>query len=140
MKRFFENIMYRLQRFMYGRYGYDELSRFLLISAIVMLVLSLIPFLKVLYFVAFVILMWSWFRSFSKNIYKRQMERQKYLTVQSKVRQRFRLYKNIWLERKTHKYYKCPNCKAVVRIMRPEKRRTINIQCPKCGNSFDKKT
>lgn len=140
MKKFFENVMYGLQRFMYGRYGYDELSRFLLNCAVVMLILSLIPFLRILYFVAFALLIWSWFRSFSKNIHKRQMERQKYLAVQNKVRQKFRLYKNIWIERKTHKYYKCPHCKAVVRIMKPEKRITINIQCPKCGNSFDKKT
>ena len=41
MRRWFEKIMYGLQRFMYGRYGYDELSRFLSISGMVILFLSI---------------------------------------------------------------------------------------------------
>ena len=140
MRRWFEKIMYGLQRFMYGRYGYDELSRFLSISGMVILFLSLIPFLRILYFVALAILIWSWFRTFSKNIYKRQAERQKFLTIRNRIKQKLRLYKSIWHERKTHRYYKCPHCKAVVRIVKPERGKTINIRCPKCSSSFDKKT
>lgn len=140
MKKWFEKLAYSMQRFMYGRYGYDELSWFLSIAGIILLFLSLLPYLRILYFVALAMLVWSWFRAFSKNIYNRQTERQKYLDIKSRARQKYRLYKNMWLERKTHKYYKCPHCKAVVRIIKPEGRKTISIQCPKCGGSFDKKT
>jgi len=140
MRKWFENFKYGLQRFMQGRYGYDELSRFIFAMALILLLLSVLPHLYVLNFISFVLFIWAWFRTFSKNIYKRQIERSKYLNAKNRVMQKLRLYKNIWAERKTHKYYKCPHCKAVVRIMKPGKGRTINIRCPKCGNGFDKKT
>ena len=52
----------------------------------------------------------------------------------------FGLYKNIWRDRKTHKYYKCPGCAAFVRIRKPEKGRRILVTCPKCRQSFEKRT
>ena len=115
MKKWFSNLGYRIQYFMQGRYGYDELCRFLSVSALVLLLLSYIPYLGFFYIVALTLLVWSCFRSFSKNIYKRQMERQKYLTIKNKIRSRFVLCRNIWRERKTHKYYRCLHCKATVR-------------------------
>jgi len=140
MKNWFKKLGYKMQDFMRGRYGYDEFSRFLSIFGIVLLFLSYIPFLRFFYFLAFILVIWAYVRALSKNIYKRQMERQKYLTIQNKVRQKFTLRRNIWRERKTHKYYKCPRCKAFVRISKPEKGKTITIQCPKCGQEIKKKT
>jgi len=124
---------------MYGRYGYDELSQFLAFSGIILLFLACIPFLRFLNFLAFILVIWAYARALSKNIYKRQMERYKYLEIKNKVRQKFTLRRNIWRERKTHKYYKCPRCKAFVRIIKPEKGKIIIIQCPKCGQEIKKK-
>ena len=39
---------------------------------------------------------------------------------------------------KTHKYYKCPTCKQVVRV--PKGRGKIEINCPKCHTKFIKRT
>jgi len=140
MGNWLRNIKYGLQRFMQGRYGYDELSQFLSVTGLILLLLSFFPLFRVLYFVAFALFIWMWFRIFSKNIYKRQVERSKYLNVKNKVMREFRLCKNAWRDRKTHKYYKCPHCKAVARITKPGKGRKIAIRCPKCGNDFDIKT
>jgi flagellar biosynthesis component FlhA len=140
MRNWFSNIGYKIRQFMYGRYGYDELSRFLAIAGLVLLFLSYIPYLRLFYLVSLALLIWSWIRALSKNIYKRQMERQKYLAVRYRIKQKFQLYKNIWRDRKTHKYYKCPHCKAVVRISKPGKGRTITVDCPKCGQGFTKRT
>lgn len=140
MQKWLENIRYKLQLFMQGRYGYDELSRFLSISGLVLLFVSCIPYLGILYLFAVALLIWSWFRAFSRNIYKRQMERQKYLTIRNRIRQKLLLIKNAWRDRKTHKYFKCPHCKTMVRIRKPEKGRTINIHCPKCRQGFIKRT
>lgn len=139
MKNWFRSMGEKFQRFMYGRYGYDELSRFLCIFGLVLMFFSMIPYLRIFYLPASVLLIWVWIRSFSRNIYKRQMERQKYLSVKNKVKQRFQLYKNMWRDRKTHKYLKCPHCKATVRISRPGKGKKITINCPKCGQEFSKK-
>lgn len=140
MKKWFSNMGDKIQYFMQGRYGYDELSRFLYISGLVLLLLSCIPYLKVLYFVAFVMMICSCIRTFSRNIYKRQMERQHYLTMKNKIKQKFLLYRNAWRDRKTHKYYRCPYCKAIMRISRPGKGKTIAINCMKCGQRFEKRT
>lgn len=141
MKRFFANLGYRFQVFMQGRYGMDELSYFLSIAALVLLLLSwLIRPLAILYFPALALMIWSWYRSFSKNIYKRQRERNKYLEIRGALNRKVTLLKNMWRDRKTHRYYRCPNCKAVVRIPKPGKGKNIVITCHRCHYSFNKRT
>jgi len=140
MKKWLTTLGYRINGFMQGRYGYDEFSRFLLIAGLVLMAVSCFPYLHFLYILGFAGVVWAWVRTMSKNIYKRQMERNKYLGVKNKVTQQFRLYKNIWRDRKTHKYYKCPGCAAFVRIRKPEKGRRILVTCPKCRQSFEKRT
>ncbi|MBO7290333.1 MAG: hypothetical protein J6U62_02605, partial [Bacteroidaceae bacterium] len=39
---------------------------------------------------------------------------------------------------RSHRYFRCPNCKQTVRV--PKGQGKINIRCPKCGESFIKKT
>lgn len=140
MRNRFGNLKYRLQQFMYGRYGYDELSRFVSILGLVLLFLAFIPYLRILYYFALILLIWTWYRAFSRNVYRRQAERQKYLELKYRAAQRFSLRRNMWRDRKTHKYYRCPYCKAAVRIRRPGRGKTISISCPKCVREFSKKT
>lgn len=141
MKRFFYNLQYKLQCFMRGRYGNDELSRFVLIVALIFLIAAnFIPKTGLLSLPAFLLIIWSWFRMLSKNIWKRQKERDQYLAIRGKISQKFRLVKNRWRERKTHRYYKCPNCKTTVRISKPPKHKKISITCPNCKKEFIKRT
>ena len=42
MRRWLTNLGYRIQSSMYGRYGMDEFSKFLLIFALVLMVISCI--------------------------------------------------------------------------------------------------
>ena len=137
MKNFFRNIGDKINRWMQGRYGTDELNRFLSIAALVLLLLSCfkVPFV---YYPGVALLIWSLFRSFSKNFYKRQQERETFLRLQRKVSQWFKLQKNKWQDRKTHRYFRCPDCKAVLRV--PKGRGSIRIRCSKCGREISKKT
>lgn len=141
MKKLFVNLRYKLQGFMQGRYGFDELCHCISITAFILLLLAcFIPKLGVLYYAALLLLLWSWYRSLSKNCGKRRQERDKYLSFRRKSSQKYKLIRNVWHDRKTHRYYKCPNCKTVVRIPKPGKGRNIAITCPKCCTSFNKKT
>lgn len=140
MKKWFSTIGYRINAFMQGRYGIDELSRFLTIVALIMLLLSNLPYLGFLYILSIVVLVWSWTRSLSRNIYKRQRERDRFLSIRNKFMPRVKVRKMIWRDRKTHKYYKCPSCKTMVRIRKPGKGKKIRVTCPKCGHSFEKRT
>lgn len=123
---------------MYGRYGYDELSRAVSIAAVILAILSLVPdmgFLSVLALIA-----WTWIliRSFSKNLSKRQRERIAYLQFTGKITNWFDVKKRAWADRKTHCYFTCPNCKRTMRV--PKGKGKIKITCPQCQHQITKKT
>ena len=136
MKRWLQSLGEKMQAWMYGRYGHDELSRFLLIIVLVCIFIS--PFVHQLNPIALILLIWSMFRSFSRNIEKRQKERAVYLKYTGKVKQSFILRKNMWRERKTHRYYKCPNCKRWLRV--PKGKGKLVITCPICNSKITRKT
>ena len=126
MKNFFRRIGEGFRAFMAGRYGSDELSVFLSFAGLALLLLSsLIRPLFFLYFAALGLILWSTFRMLSRNTLKRRREREVYLSLLAKVRQRGTLLKNRFRERKTHRYYACPNCRVTIRIPKPEKGRTV---------------
>lgn len=138
MKGFFQRMSYSLGRFMTGRYGYDEFSKLLLITGAVVAFLSCFPDLELLYFVAIIPIVYAMFRAFSKNYDKRRRELDKYFTLKRKVLGSFSSKKKQWAERKTHRFFKCKNCKTVLRV--PKGKGKIKISCPKCRSEIIKKT
>ena len=138
MKNFFRNIGAKTQQWMAGRYGYDELSRAMSIAALVGLVLSCIPDLQFLCVLTMVLWGWSVFRSYSRNIEKRRKERNKYLQFTGRIKGWFLLKRKIWKERKTHRYFRCKQCKAILRV--PKGKGKIKITCFKCRSEIVKKT
>lgn len=138
MKRFFENLSYKMQVWMQGRYGYDELSRTMMITALVCIFLSAVPYLRFLYSISIVLMIFSYIRSFSKNISARSNELNAYYKLKSRITNKISLRKEIWKNRKTHRYFKCKNCKAVLRV--PKGKGKIEITCRVCKNKMRKKT
>jgi hypothetical protein len=129
-----------LKRFMYGRYGGDNLSRALLLLSFILLMLTnLLPrALMGLVFIAYIPAMVCVYRIFSRNIYKRQQENYKYLRIRNAVMfwsgRKLKRTKDL----KTHKYFTCPNCRQKLRV--PRKQGKISVTCPKCKNSFKGKS
>ena len=120
-----------LRRFMMGRYGTDRLNQWLLGAAVVLLLISLIcsrfvPWMAVLSYVAYVPLVWSIFRMYSRNIAARRRENAAFQRFFSR------------LTDKQYRYFRCPGCHQVVRV--PRGKGKINIRCPKCSCQFIKKT
>ena len=75
----------------YGYYGTDMLTRFLLVIALICFLLSvIISQLSFLYYVAIAVLIYTYFRLFSKNITKRYHENEQYLRLRKKVTGFFR--------------------------------------------------
>lgn len=140
MNAFMNTLKYNLQRALQGRYGVDELSRFLSITGLLALFLSsLSSTLSFLYLLALLLITWSFYRSFSKNYAKRFAERAQYLKLSKPMIQQWSLLKRKWQDRKTHKYYGCPGCKTQVRIKKPEMHHNITITCPRCSTTFKKR-
>lgn len=128
----------RLQRFMYGRYGNDNLNRFISIAALLFSILSIFTKGAIANSLTFLLLFLCFFRMLSKNIYKRQQENLSYLSIKNEVTNYFKRTKLHISQRKTHRFYKCPSCKLKLRV--PKGKGLITISCPKCKDSFNKKT
>ena len=127
-----------LQNFMRGRYGVDQLSIFLLVIYIVVTLLTGFFQLPLLSYAPLAILIWCWFRILSRNTYKRSKENTTFLRMVFPITSRYRSLKKRFRDRKTHKYYRCPNCKQELRV--PKGKGEITITCPKCKTKFDKRT
>lgn len=123
---------------MAGRYGYDELSRAMSIIALICLLVAMFTGWPLLSTVALILWVWALIRSYSKNIRKRQLERQSYLRLTGRIKGWFGTKKRAWSERKTHCYFKCPNCKKTLRV--PKGKGKIKITCPECKTQITKKT
>ena len=138
MRNFFARTAARLRQFMYGRYGSDELTLFLMGCALFLLLLSGFRALWFLYFFGAGLLLYATFRSFSRNIPARRRERERYLGLIAKPRGFFKLQKNKFRDRKTHKYFRCAHCRAVLRV--PRGKGTLDVTCPRCHKITVKKT
>ena len=131
----------RLLQFMAGRNGNDAFNRFLLVLILVLMLLSLfLPsgLSRITYFLTIVLLGYSYFRMFSRNIFKRQTENAWYWEKRSRVVSSVRLLKERWLQRKDYRFFSCPSCRTTLRV--PKGKGQIKIVCRKCGSSFVRKT
>ena len=138
----------RLRKFMEGRYGADVLNRFLTVCGWVLLLLGFVLSAldskvalsvgSLLVTLSWALLIFSIFRTLSKNTSQRASENYKYFVYKNKVTGWFRRLKTRWQDRKVHRYFKCPQCHATVRV--PKGKGKIRITCPKCKHQFVKKS
>lgn len=132
----------KFSKFMQGRYGVDQMSRFTMGAALVLIVLAI--FIRRSYVgslldtLGLLLIVYTYFRIFSRNIQKRYAENQKYLNATGKLRMRISREKNLMEQRKTHHIYTCPGCGQKIRI--PRGKGKIEIDCPKCHTKFVKKS
>lgn len=131
----------KLAKLMYGRYGVDQLGRAMLIFALVLCVLSLfVPrrLSGIIYYISLILIILMYIRMFSKNIQKRYQENNKYLSLKASFLRKFQREKEIFSQRRFYHFYRCPRCRQRIRIPRGKGR--IEIRCPKCSQTFIKKS
>ena len=129
----------RIAAFMYGRYGVDPLSRFMLIVYLAIAVLMLFVKSTILYFtlqgISLVLCIGIFFRMFSRNLSARTKENAGYLKIRKGIKEKIFLQRNKWKYRKTHVYRKCPHCGVQIKLRRIKG--DHRCACPKCGEGFD---
>lgn len=126
----------KLINFMRGRYGYDELSKALLIVSILFTLLSGVRGLGILRILGTATLIVVMARVFSKDFRKNSLLNQKYLMSKNKLVKKYQGIIQRFSQRKEFRFYSCPACSQKIRV--PRGKGKITITCPKCDHKFSK--
>lgn len=102
------------------------------------MVLSMFTRWNILFWLSVVLLGYTYYRMFSRNIQKMYAQNQKFLGFFSGVKAKWSAFCKRWAQRKEYHFYKCPSCKQKVRV--PRGKGKICITCPRCRNEFIKKS
>lgn len=135
------NFLYRLKmwvsRFMEGRYGPDQFGIFTLVFGLVLSLLSGVIGLPVIGLLGTGLYIYTLFRLFSKNRNKRIAENQKYVALSSNTKTKARQFILRQKNKKDYKYFRCPQCKVLLRMKRGTGDKEIT--CAKCKHQFHQK-
>ena len=120
---------------MTDRYAnWDRLNKDMIVLCVALNFLNLFIRSHILALIAALFFFAPVFRVFSKNIDRREDENTKYFQKRKAFMEWLKImYKRI-AEIKTHRYYRCKNCDAYIRV--PYKKGSHTIDCPKCGKEF----
>lgn len=124
----------RIEGLMRGRYGIDELYYFAIALCLVLMVVNAFVQSPIIGAFMWVFLVCAIFRSFSRNIYKRRLENDRFLSIWMKLKAKCSLTIRRVKEIRTHRFRRCPQCKAVLRL--PRKTGKHAVRCPRCHNEF----
>lgn len=144
----FSQWLYKVMR---GRYGQDSLGRFIVVFALILCIVSNFTTFYI-YIASLVLLIYEYFRMFSRNITARRRENEVYLKATAGIRRLFSGGRNSRSGRNNgynsnnaaghddsqYKIYKCPKCGQKMRF--PRGRGKIEIRCRKCEYQFIRKT
>ena len=109
----------KLYRFMQGRNGMDELARMQSWLVLILLLVGMFTRIGLFSFVALILMIYMYFRVFSRNTSKRYEEKR-------------------MGQARDYRFFKCPMCKQEVRV--PRGHGKIEITCPKCREKFIRRT
>jgi predicted Zn-ribbon and HTH transcriptional regulator len=142
------NFTYKMQQWMQGRNGSDDLGRASMWFAVLLMVVNIIvsffniSVASVISWFALAFIIYSFFRMASKNLTARENENRawvkKWTCVAVPVR-RFAAYLREWrIYHKEYHVYRCKNCGQNLRV--PKGKGKIKVTCPKCKSTFIKKS
>ena len=138
MQQWLTNFAMKVQRFMMGRYGGDQLNMALLIlSVVVSLVSGFVPMGWICTIVSAILIALVFFRMLSRNTSRRFKENYVFLKVWNPVKNWFQwLYLSVRYMKK-NRYFLCPKCGRIACI--PKKVGRVTITCKGCKHKYDKK-
>jgi DNA-directed RNA polymerase subunit RPC12/RpoP len=132
------NFNNRLRNFMMGRYGVDQLNKFLISLGFIIIIISAFFPNIITYNLSLILIIICYFRMLSRNHAKRYKENNIYLNYKNRFFNIFKKQKYNSEQRKTYHIYKCPTCSQKIRI--PKGKGKICITCPKCHAEFIRKS
>ncbi len=129
-----------LYNFFQGRNGFDSIAKLTLWLAVIFALPAMFGGVTGLVFngISMVLMVYTWWRVLSRNVYKRQAEVRRYFDRTAGIRQKLRNLKTRVSQRREYKFFTCPTCHTMLRV--PRGKGKIQITCRKCGNRFSGKT
>jgi hypothetical protein len=107
--------------------------------ACILLLLSIVlrgVLCNVLWLLALVCLGGSYFRIFSRNLYRRQQENQRFLQRVAPITGWWERRRQKRRQRNLYCFFKCPQCNTVLRV--PKGKGHIRITCKNCHHIFER--
>ena len=152
-----QNFLQKIQEFMNGRYGVDDLTCALGALGVILALIASIFKWGILTWIAIVVILVAILRALSKDFAARERENAKFRDLTSKapaldqvfdklpfkhageqVARSGRIAKKVLVNRKTTMYFRCKNCGQVLSV--PRGKGHIRITCPKCGCKAEKRS
>lgn len=127
-----------LRKLMMGRYGSDQLSIVLIVFSFILSFIVQLINLPLLAPISYIPLGICLFRVLSKDIAKRRMENYKFSILISPIYKWLKKKQKRIKDSKTHRFFKCPNCKVNLRL--PKGKGKITITCTKCNTKISRRT
>lgn len=132
----------KIQKFMYGRYGPDDLYHFLFKLYFVFFIIDIFVNFPILGYIELLIIVVMFYRFFSKKIYKRSDENRLFLNYKKRIIKPFKgitkkinnIIKN--MRDKSYIYKKCRKCGTIIRLPLPSNYGIKKVKCPNCKRKF----
>ena len=134
MKDFVEKFRASVTRFMYGRYGSDQLGLALVSLALVLSIVGSFAgrWVAVLSTALAIVAV---ARMLSRDIDARRKENRSFLKLIAKPRRWCKRQYIKWQNRDTKAYVRCPHCHTEFAL--PKGRGKVRATCPKCGEKSE---
>jgi len=134
---FWQKIKQTFRSFVAGRHGADQLSLALIWGGLIVYILSAVVNSGLLSLLSLAMYVYTVFRMFSRNERKRADENRRYLAAKNKLTTGLRQARTRFKNRKQYKYFRCPNCKAWLKV--PRGAGVVTVTCGRCHNNFTQK-
>ena len=128
----------RIERWMIGRNGPDELGMACTWLALILYIVAAVSGLRLIYWVAIVLLIYSALRMGSRSVAARRNENQAFLAKAGPLGGWLRNPSAAMAEAHEYKHLKCPQCGRRMRV--PRKKGKLRVTCPSCGHRFEAKS
>lgn len=126
-----EHFKWKLEKFMKGRTGPDELGRDIGVVSIIIYFLSIIGKNLVLYVLALCGMFYCIFRMLSSKVKKRRQENWRY-------KGKIQMWRFKFDQHKVYRIFKCKGCRRRIRV--PRGKGKVEITCPLCGKKIIRHT
>ena len=132
-----EKIKAGFRSFMTGRNGPDQLSLALIWAGLILYLLDAFTHTGIFSLLGMAAYVYAIFRLFSRNVEKRRSENARYVQKTGEIKLQFRQARVRFQKRKEFKNFKCPKCKAILRL--PRGVGEVTVTCGKCHHAFTEK-